>query len=120
MTWTQWVETKRHKLGRSLRTIQYMLKGQTESSQTRQMLLAQRLASLRSEPEWSIPDTPIEIATEMSRLVLEMRDNVRNAGVKKQRLELLAEHFLRITEQEKKSDCMSHFDQTTSKPGYTM
>jgi hypothetical protein len=27
-----------------------------------------------------------------------MRDNNRNAGVKKQRLELLAEHFLRITE----------------------
>jgi hypothetical protein len=48
----------------------------------------------------------MEIATEMSRLVLEMRDTSRNAGVKKQRLELLAEHFLRITGQERESDSM--------------
>jgi hypothetical protein len=37
----------------------------------RQLLLAQRSASLRSEPEWSTPETPMEIATEMARLVLE-------------------------------------------------
>ena len=40
----------------------------------------------------------MDIAAEMARLVLEMRDNSRNVGVKKQRLELLAEHFVRITE----------------------
>jgi hypothetical protein len=99
LTWTAWVETKRHKLGRSLRTIQYMLKGQTESSKERQLLLAQRHASLRSEPRLPTPDTTMEIASEMAHLVLEMRDNGRNAGVKKQRLELLAEHFLRIVGQ---------------------
>jgi hypothetical protein len=99
LTWTAWVETKRHKLGRSLRTIQYLLKGQTEASQTRQMLLAQRRASLRSEPEWSIPESPMEIATEISRLVLEMRDSGRDSRLKEKRLELLAEHFLRITEE---------------------
>ena len=27
LSWTEWVESKRHKLGRSLRTIQYLLKG---------------------------------------------------------------------------------------------
>jgi hypothetical protein len=41
----------------------------------------------------------MEMATEISRLVLEMRDNSRNERQRKQRLELLAEHFLRITEQ---------------------
>jgi hypothetical protein len=99
LTWTAWVESKRHKLGRSLRTIQHLLRGKTEASKERQMLLAQRRASLRSEPISSIPDTPMEMATEISRLVLEMRDNSRNERQRKQRLELLAEHFLRITEQ---------------------
>jgi site-specific DNA-adenine methylase len=104
LTWTAWVETKRHKLGRSLRTIQYMLKGQTEASRDRQMLMAQRRAVLRHEPNSSIPDAPIEVATEMSRLVLDMRNNIRNDKQRKQRLELLAEHFLRITTQERESD----------------
>src|SRR5205807_792585 len=78
LTWTQWVETKRHKLGRSLRTIQYMLKGQTEASRDRQMLLAQRHASLRYEPNSTIPDDPMEIASEMSRLVLRMHQSGQN------------------------------------------
>ena len=76
----------------------------------RKLLLAQRHARLRSEPEWSIPDSPIGIAAEMARLVLEMRDNGRNAGVRKQRLELLAEGFLRITGHKRESDCMSRFE----------
>src|SRR5439155_23744626 len=74
LTWTEWVESKRHKLGRSLRTIQYMLKGKTEASRDRQMLLAQRHASLRYESDSTIPDTPMEIGNEMARLVLEIRD----------------------------------------------
>jgi site-specific DNA-adenine methylase len=98
LTWTMWVETKRHKLGRSLRTIQYMLKGKTDASRERQMLLARPRASLRSEPELSIPQTPMEIATEMSRLVLEMREPGKS-GKLKQRLELLAGEFLRVTGQ---------------------
>jgi hypothetical protein len=40
------------------------------------------------------------IATEMARLVLEMRDASQNEKQMKQRLELLAEHFLRITGQD--------------------
>ncbi len=96
LTWTAWVESKRHRLGRSLRTIQYMLQGKTDASQARQALIEAR-AGLRQEPEWSIPDTPMEIATEMSRLVLEMRGNDENRKIEQQRLELLAEHFLHIT-----------------------
>jgi site-specific DNA-adenine methylase len=103
LTWTEWVEGKRHKLGRSLRTIQYLLKGQTEASRDRQMLLAQPRASLRSEPDSTTPESPMEIASEMARLVLEMRDSSRGEKQKKQRLELLAEHFLRITGQERES-----------------
>jgi hypothetical protein len=104
LSWTQWVESKRHKLGRSLRTIQYLLKGQTESSKERQMLLAQPRASLRSEPDSTIPGTPMEIATEMAALVLEMRDGSQNTKVNRQRLELLAQRFLEITGRASESD----------------
>jgi site-specific DNA-adenine methylase len=106
LSWTAWVETKRHKLGRSLRTIQYMLKGQTEASQHRQMLLAQPHADLRYEPGLTLPETPMAIAFEMCRLVLEMRNNSGSEKHRKQRLELLAEHFLRITGQQA-SDSMA-------------
>src|ERR1017187_8752480 len=109
LTWTAWVESKRHKLGRSLRTIQYMLKGKTEASRERQVLLAQPHAGLRSEPDLSIPDTPMEIATEMARLVLEMRDRGQNPRLK-QRIELLAEHFLRIVGQERSPDSIDSIE----------
>ena len=105
LTWTQWVESKRHKLGRSLRTIQYMLQGKTDASQARQALIEAR-AGLRSEPQSSIPDTPIEIATEMSRLVLETRDINAKPDVRK-RIEVLAEHFLKMTGQEMDSPMQS-------------
>jgi hypothetical protein len=79
----------------------------------RQLLLAQRSASLRSEPDSTIPDTPIEIATGMAQLVLEMK-NGRDARLR-QRLELLAEHFLHVTGQSGESgsicadpECQSH------------
>jgi hypothetical protein len=49
----------------------------------------------------------MEIATEMARLVLEMRDNSRNEKQNKQRLELLAEHFLRIAGQERERDSIA-------------
>ena len=109
LTWTAWVESKRHKLGRSLRTIQYMLKGKTEASRERQVLLAQPHAGLRSEPDLSIPDTPLEIATEMARLVLEMRDRGQNPRLK-QRIKLLAEHFLRIVGQERSPDSIDSIE----------
>jgi hypothetical protein len=115
LTWVAWVESKRHKLGRSLRTIQYMLKGKTKASTERQLLLAQRHASLRSEPDWSIPDTPMAIAAEMARLVLEMRDTSRNEKRRKQRVELLAEHFLRIT-QDTRADSIDGIDIGNRRP----
>ncbi len=116
LTWTAWVESKRHKLGRSLRTIQYMLKGKTEASKDRQMLRAQPHATLRSEPDWSIPETPMEIASEMARIVLEMK-NGRNARLK-QRLEMLAEHFLRMTGQgqDGESDSIDGIEIGTRRP----
>jgi hypothetical protein len=120
LSWTQWVETKRHKLGRSLRTIQYMLRGQTEASRDRQTLLAQPRASLRQEPHSTIPSTPMGIATEMAKLVLEMRDSTGNAAVKKQRLELLAETFLRITGQESKSNSAASIQNASRTPGVTL
>lgn len=119
LTWTQWVESKRHKLGRSLRTIQYMLKGKTEASRERQLLLAQPHAGLRSEPDLSIPDTPMEIATEMARLVLEMRDTSRNEKQRKRRVELLAEHFLRIT-RDTRADSIDGIDIANRTPGVLM
>jgi hypothetical protein len=45
----------------------------------------------------------MEVAAEMSHLVLEMRDNTRHEKQHKQRLGLLAEHFLRLTGQENSS-----------------
>ena len=42
----------------------------------------------------------MEIAAEMAHLVLEMRDNTLHEKQRKQRLELLAEHFLRLTGRE--------------------
>jgi len=119
LTWTEWVQSKRKKLGRSLRTIQYMLRGKTEASRDRQLLLAQRNAGLRSEPELSIPDTPIEIATEMSRLVLAMRERGQNPRLK-QRLEILAQHFLRITGQERNPKGVGQLQETNRNPAYTM
>jgi hypothetical protein len=64
---------------------------------------------LRSEPELSIPQTPMEIATEMSRLVLEMREPGKS-GKLKQRLELLAGEFLRVTGQESDPNSTRHIE----------
>jgi hypothetical protein len=62
----------------------------------------------------------VEIATEMAKLVLEMRENIRNVGVKKQRLELLAEHFLRITENRDQSDSIDSIEIGNRTPGITL
>jgi hypothetical protein len=51
------------------------------------------------------------IATEMSRLVLEMRDTSQNGLQNKRKLELLAERFLRIAEQDREGiDDITHSD----------
>ena len=80
------------------------------------MLLAQPRAVLRSEPNSTIPDTPMEIATEMPRLILEMRDGSQNEKRRKQRLVLLAEHFLRIIGQERGSDSVSPIENENRTP----
>lgn len=114
LTWTAWVRSKRKKLGRSLRTIQCMLKGKTETSLTRQSLI-QRRAELRQEPESPIPDAPMEIATEMARLVLEMQDQRGRSGSDWARLKLLAERFLRFAGQAPQpGDGNSHLDRIAS------
>jgi hypothetical protein len=79
-------------------------------------IIAQRNARLRHEPDSTIPETPMEIATEMARLVLEMRDSSRNEKRRQQRLEMLAEHFLRITGQEE-SDSIDGVEIGNRRPG---
>ena len=95
LTWTQWVNSKRSKLGRSLRTVQLMLRGKTEASRGRQAL-AEARRRLLDRPKLTVPDTPMEIATEMAHLVLKMRETGQNTRLR-QRLELLAESFLHLT-----------------------
>lgn len=97
LTWTEWVNSKRSKLGRSLRTIQYMLRGKTEASQGRQVL-AEARGRLLDPTDLTVPETPMGIASEMARLVLKMRHAGQNARLT-QRLELLAEKFLDLTGQ---------------------
>ncbi len=53
LTWTEWCHSKRQKLGKSLRTIQYLLKGKTDASLARQTL-TQRRAELRYVPSLSL------------------------------------------------------------------
>ncbi|MBZ5646563.1 MAG: hypothetical protein LAN37_04990 [Acidobacteriia bacterium] len=76
--------------------------------------------SLCQEQDWLIPDTPLAIATEMSRIALDMRDNSRDLKEKKQRLEILANAFLGITGQDQEQDSTSQLDKSDSEPTYTM
>jgi hypothetical protein len=95
LTCTQWINSKRSKLGRSLRTIQLLLRGKTEASRGRQAL-AEARGRMRDQSDLAVPDGPVEIASEMAHLVLEMRHAGQKSGLK-QKLELLAETFLRVT-----------------------
>lgn len=121
LTWTEWIESKKHKLGRGLRSIQYLLQGRTEASRVRQNLalaksnLAQDLRSVTTE---LTPETPMEIAMAMSRLVLDMRSNGRNTPVNKKKLEKLAVQFLVMAEQEQRS--LDELEQTSENSGYRM
>jgi hypothetical protein len=58
-----------------------------------------------------------EIATEMSGLVLEMRDSSQNANLKKKRLEMLAENFLRMTGQGRERNSITSIQSTNRAPG---
>jgi hypothetical protein len=57
-----------------------------------------------------LPKQRLSDLRSLCAVVLEMRDTNQNAGIKKQRLELLAEHFLRVTRQGSESDSMSRFE----------
>ncbi len=99
LTWTQWVESKRHKLHRSLRSVQRLLRGRTEASRnwkTRPHLTT----ACREVPGmmFQMPDSAMGIAFQMARLILEMRSRSRNTTSNKRRLERLAVHFLSIAE----------------------
>jgi hypothetical protein len=88
--------------------------------------VAQRHASLRSEPDSTIPDTPIEIATEMARWYWKCVTPAENEKQRRHRLELLAESFLRLTGQTERDSIApiesanlngaSHGQQLSSKP----
>jgi site-specific DNA-adenine methylase len=122
LTWTAWVESKRDKLGRSLRSVQRLLSGKTEASKERQ---AQPRASLaQGSPDGSeIPGTPMEIASEMARLILQGRDESQNSRLTG-RLELLAQQFLSITGQvrvpEKTSAPSARVGSTPNESGWKM
>ena len=74
-----------------------MFRGKTEASKGRQSLTEAR-GRFRDRPDLTVvPDTPMEIASDMARIILEMRHAHQNTGLK-QRLELLAEHFLHLTD----------------------
>ena len=56
-------------------------------------MLAQPRAELRYDPESLLPSTPMEIASQMAQLILQMRKNSQTLV----RLERLAQQFLAIT-----------------------
>lgn len=98
LTWTAWVQSKRTRLGRSLRSVQRLLSGKSEASKNRQSQPCARVARGSVDaPEMS--HSAMEIASEMVRLVLEMGDGGTKSGSNWERLKILAEHFLRMSGQ---------------------
>ena len=94
LTWTAWVESKRSKLGRSLRSVQRLLRGKTEASKNWK---ARPHDSLSSGSENILPSA-MGVAFQMARLILEMRSRSRNTTSNKRRLERLASQFLAVAE----------------------
>ena len=97
LTWTAWVESKRSKIGRSLRSVQRLLRGKTEASKNWKARPHDKLA-LGSGTIQELSGSPMGIAFEMARLVLEMRSRSQNTSSNKRRLERLASQFLAIAE----------------------
>jgi hypothetical protein len=96
LTWTAWVESKRSKLGRSLRSVQRLLRGKTEASKNWK---TRPHDTCREVPETiSHPDSAMGLAFEMARLILEMRSRSRNTTSNKRRLERLATQLLALAE----------------------
>jgi hypothetical protein len=77
LTWTAWVESKRHKLGRSLRSVQRLLRGKTEASRKWQPRPHDSL-SQGSIDAADLPTDAMGVATEMACLVLRMCQSSQN------------------------------------------
>lgn len=97
LTWTAWVESKRSKLGRSLRSVQRLLRGKTEASRNWKVRPHANL-SLGSDKIAETPSGAMGIAFQMAKLILEMRSRSRNTLPNKRRLERLASQFLSVAE----------------------
>lgn len=98
LTWTAWVQSKRKKLGRSLRSVQRLLSGKSEASKNRQSQPCATVAR-GSVNAPKMPTTPMEIAAEMARLVVQMPDQGEKSGSDWKRLTGLAKQFLKIAAQ---------------------
>jgi hypothetical protein len=103
LTWVAWVESKRSKLGRSLRSVQRLLRGKTEASKNWK---ARPHDSLSSGSENILPSA-MGVAFQMARLILEMRSRSRNTTSNKRKLERLASQFLSVAEQRSHQQCDS-------------
>ena len=77
LTWTAWVESKRHKLGRSLRSVQRLLRGKTEASRMWQPRPHDTL-SLGSGEIGEMPTDPLGVTMEMASFVLRICQNSQN------------------------------------------
>jgi hypothetical protein len=77
LTWTAWVESKRHKLGRSLRSVQRLLRGKTEASRMWQPRPHGKL-SLGSGEIGEMPTDPLGVTMEMASFVLRMCQSSQN------------------------------------------
>jgi hypothetical protein len=73
-------------------------------------------ASLRSVTDLAL-DSPMEIGSEMARIILHMRRSGQNTKANRQRLELLAEHFLRVSGQESASGSIAPIQSANRTPG---
>jgi hypothetical protein len=94
LTWTAWVESKRSKLGRSLRSVQRLLRGKTEASKNWKT----RPHDILSSGSEKILPSAMGIAFQMARLIIEMRSRSRNTTSNKRKLERLASRFLSVAE----------------------
>jgi len=95
LSWEEWVQSKREKLGRSLRSIRRLLQGRTEASQR---ALERRPPANLAGGSVKILPSAMGIAFEMARLILEMRSRSRNTTSNKRKLERLASQFLSVAE----------------------
>jgi hypothetical protein len=84
LTWTAWVESKRHKLGRSLRSVQRLLRGKTEASMMWQPRPHDKL-SLGSGGIGEMPTDPLGVTMEMASFVLRICQISQNTVTYKNR-----------------------------------